>query len=186
MNTLVGKDPYTQLAILLEYPREDIRAKIDEAILLFSADTNKYSQEIVRCIQEFMEMIADMSLDDIQGVYSYTFEMSADYTLDLGYYIYEGFKRADNLVNIKTMYRRYEFPFETYSRGELPDHLPLVLRFLGFVKDEVVKIDFMRDFVIKALEKLNKNFERSNQENPYGHLINAVYRIIDREVKEVK
>jgi hypothetical protein len=32
METLVGKDLYTQLSILLEYPREDFIERIDEAI----------------------------------------------------------------------------------------------------------------------------------------------------------
>lgn len=185
METVVGRDPYTQFAILLEYPREDIRQKIDEAIILMSGYSNKYPPEIVESLQEFLKGVSDMSLDDLQGIYSYTFEMSSDFTLDLGHHILDGFKRAEYLVHIKTMYRNNEFPFDVFSRGELPDHLPLVLRFLGFVQNEDLKKDFMRDFIIKALEKLNKNFSKT-QANPYSHLINAVYRIIDRDIKEVK
>lgn len=184
METLVGKDIYTQLAVLLEYPREDIRYRVDEAIILLSGYTNKYPPEVVVSLQEFMKGISDMPLDDLQGTYSYTFEMSADSTLDMGAHIYDGFKRTENLVNIKTMYRNHDFPFETLGKGELPDHLPLVLRFLGFTKDEGLKKDFEKDFLIKALEKLNRNFTKINPENPYGRLINAIYKIIDRDIKE--
>lgn len=184
METLVGKDLYTQLSILLEYPREDFTSRIDVAINIVGSLTD-YPQEVINGVREFKKAIEDMPLDDIQGVYSYTFEMSADTTLDMGAHIYDGFKRAENLVHIKAMYRRFEFPFETYVKGELPDNLPLILRFLGFAKDEEVKKDFKRDFLIKALEKLNKNFSK-NQDNPYYHIINAVYRLIDRDVKEVK
>ena len=182
--TLVGKDPYTQLAGLLDYPREDMRSRVDEAVNIISGHP-EYPAEVIASLKEFRKSIEDMTLDDLQGMYSYTFEMSSDLSLDLGSHILEGFKRSGNLLNIKTMYRMFEFPFESLSKGELPDHLPLVLRFLGFSRDEQVKKDFKVDFVIRALEKLHKNF-LNNQENPYRHLITAVYKIIDRDVKEVK
>ena len=182
--TLTGKDPYSQLAGLLDYPHEDIQGKIEEAINIVSGHS-EYSKEISDSLKEFKREIREMTLDDLQGVYSYTFEMSSDYSLDLGSHILEGFKRSGNLVHIKTMYRRFEFPFESLSKGELPDHLPLVLRFLAFVKDEQVKKDFRMDFVIRAMEKLYKNFQQ-NQENPYRHVIAAVYKVLDRDVKEVK
>ncbi len=182
--TLVGKDPYSQLAGLLEYPGEDIRMKVNEAVNIISGH-QEYPPDVMDSLKEFKKSVEDMPLDDLQGMYSYTFEMSSDYSLDLGSHILEGFKRSGNLVNIKTMYRRFEFPFEALGRGELADHLPLVLRFLGFVRDEEVKKTFRMDFVIRALEKLYKNFLNA-QENPYRHLIIAVYKIIDRDVKEVK
>ena len=34
--TLVGKDPYTQFAGLLDYPREDMRSRVDEAVNIIS------------------------------------------------------------------------------------------------------------------------------------------------------
>lgn len=183
-DTLIGKDPYSLLAGLLEYPHEDIRGKIEEAVNVISSHS-EYPIEISDSLKEFRKEIQEMSLDDLQGLYSYTFEMSADYSLDLGSHILEGFKRSGNLVNIKTMYRRFEFPFEVLGKGELADHLPLVLRFLGFIRDEQVKKEFRTDFVIRALEKLYRNFLNA-RENPFRHLITAVYKIIDRDVKEVK
>lgn len=182
METLVGKDVYTQLAALFEYPTDNIVSRVDEVIANIRGVEN-LPQEVVPSIQEFRKAIESMPIDEVQVIYSYTFEMSSDFTLDMGAHIYDGFKRSDNLVNIKTMYRRFEFPFETLGKGELPDHLPLILRFLGFVKGEEVKGDFEKDFLIKSLEKLYKNFTK-RQDNPYHHVINAVYRLIDRDVKE--
>jgi nitrate reductase molybdenum cofactor assembly chaperone len=184
MEAIVSRDLYTQIAVLLEYPREDLMPKTDE-ILEALRDEKHYPPEVLNSLMEFKKKIEPLSLDDLQEAYSYTFEFSADYTLDMGAHILDGFKRAENLVNIKTMYRRYEFPFENFDKGELPDYLPLVLRFMGFMDDEEVKKDFRRDFLIKAIEKLNKNIIKV-QENPYSHLVNTIYRIIDRDVKEVK
>jgi hypothetical protein len=48
--------------------------------------------------------------------------------------------------------------------------------------DEELLKNFRETFLIKALEKLQKSFER-NKKNLYWHVINAVYRIIDKDVK---
>ncbi|MDD5435841.1 MAG: hypothetical protein PH343_10475 [Nitrospira sp.] len=182
METLVGKDPYIQLATLLDYPTDNVLSRIDEVLNNLSG-IEKMPPDVINSVKEFRKAIESLPIHEVQVIYSYTFEMSSDFTLDLGAHIYDGFKRADNLVNIKTMYRRFEFPFEMMAKGELPDHLPLVLRFLGFVKDEGLKKEFEKDFIIKCLEKLNKNFTK-RQDIPYYHVINAVYRLIDKDVKE--
>lgn len=182
METLVGKDAYSQLASLFDYPTDSLVSRVDEVINNVSS-IEGLPPELINSIKEFRKAIEKLPIHEVQVVYSYTFEMSSDFTLDMGAHIYDGFKRADNLVNIKTMYRRFEFPFETLGKGELPDHLPLILRFLGFVKEEGVKKEFEKDFLIKCLEKLNKNFTK-RQDIPYYHVINAVYRLIDKDVKE--
>ncbi|MBI5236895.1 MAG: hypothetical protein HY887_00540 [Deltaproteobacteria bacterium] len=83
------------------------------------------------------------------------------------------------------MYRENKFPFEEYAKGELPDNLPVVLMFLGSLEDEALKKNFRETFVILAVEKLTKNFEK-NKKNIYSHLISAIYRVLDKDVKEVK
>jgi nitrate reductase assembly molybdenum cofactor insertion protein NarJ len=110
--------------------------------------------------------------------------MSADLTLDMAYNQYEGFKRSNILVSIKGMYKDQEFPFDSVAKGELPDHLPVILRFLDFLQDGELKRDFRESFLIKGLEKLKKNIE-SKPDNPYNHLINALWVIIDKDVKGV-
>ena len=75
--TLVGKDPYTQLAGLLDYPREDMRGKVDEAVNIISGHP-EYPAEVIVSLKEFRKSIEDMTLDDLQGMYAYTFEMSSD------------------------------------------------------------------------------------------------------------
>lgn len=182
MTTLVGNDLYTQLGSLIEYPRMDVRPKVDAVIDLIKGN-EKYQKEIADALEDFRKGILDMPLDELQGVYTYTFEMSSDYSLDLGFHLHEGFKRAENLLQIKAMFRHFEFPFETIGGGELPDHLPLVLKFLGFLRDEEAIKDLRINFLIKALERLNKNFEK-NQKNPYRPLINAICKIIDKDIKE--
>ncbi len=180
METMVGKGLYTYLAEMLEYPWKHIKDKAEETLRIVDPH---YPQEVKESLKAFKERVGALSLDELQELYSYTFEMSTSLTLDLGHHVLDGFKRSGSLLQIKTMYREHGFPFEEYGKGELPDYLPLVLRFLDFVKDEEIKENFRREFVIKALEKLYKNFA-NNPENPYKHLIDAIYKVIETDVKE--
>jgi nitrate reductase molybdenum cofactor assembly chaperone len=185
MGAGTGKNLYTLLAGLLEYPREDLRLKAEEAIKALSAAQPPYSPEALDELSKFQKDLGHISLEDLQGVYSYTFELTSDFSLDLGFHIFDGFKRANSLASIKAMYRENGFPFEEYAKGELPDNLPVVLSFLGFVQDEALKKNFRETFAILAVEKLAKNFSK-NHKNIYSHLISAIYRVLDKDVKEVK
>ncbi len=184
VGTVMEKSLYTRLAELLEYPREDIKIKVDECVKALAKD-KRYPHEIVHEIEKFQKDLQEMPLDDLQGVYSYTFELSGDYSLDLGYHLFDGFKRSNKLSAIRSMYNANNFPYDEYSKGELPDHLPLTLHFLGFIKDEELKKDFRQTFVILGMEKLARAFERHHQ-NVYSHLIKAIYEVIEKDVKEEK
>ncbi len=170
---------YSLLAILLEYPGEDFKLKVEECVKTLES-SQRYADGIEE-MRHFQQELAEATLDDIQGVYSYTFELTSDYTLDMGYHLYDGFKRTNKLATIKGMYRSQGFPIDEVSKGELPDHLPIILKFIAFSKDEALKKDFLESFVVLAMEKLQNNFER-NKINIYFHLINAIYKIIERDV----
>lgn len=170
---------YSLLAALIEYPGEDYKLKVDECIKTLES-SQRYAEAIEE-MRHFQQELAEVSLDDIQGIFSYTFELTSDFTLDMGYHLYDGFKRTNKLATIKGMYRAQGFPIDELSKGELPDHLPIILKFIAFSKDEELKKDFLESFVVLAMEKLQKNFER-NKINIYFHLVNAIYKIIERDV----
>lgn len=175
---------YESFADLLTYPKEDYKLKLEKAITLLSG-RNEYDPEALDELKAFRKEFEEMPLDDLQGIFSYTFELTAEYTLDMGHHLYDGFKRSNYLASLKAMYREQGFPVDEVAGGELPDHLPVLLRFLNFVKDEELKKDLRSTLVIMGLEKLNKSFEK-NKGNVYSHLINAIYRVLDKDVKEVK
>lgn len=186
MQTVVTeKELYTQFAKLLEFPREDIRPNVEECIQ--ELYESQYPEEVIKELLSFKNDLDRISLDSLQELYSYTFELVSDTTLDMGYYLHagqDGFKRAKNLVAIKAMYRDKGFPFEEIAKGELPDHLAVLLQFLGFIDNEELRRDFLKTFVVVSMEKLHRNFQ--TKKNAYRHLINALYKIIDKDVKEEK
>ncbi len=177
---VLEKSLYTYLGELLRFPKEDIRPEVDECI--DALIRGQYPEEVINELKNFRKDLEKLSMDALQEIYSYTFELVSDTTLDMGFYIHEGFKRSTNLLTIKTMYREHGFPFEDIAKGELPDNLSVLLQFLGFLKDEGLRKDFVKTFVIQAMEKLNRNFQ--NKKNLYRHLINGVYMILDKEIKE--
>ncbi|MBI5237520.1 MAG: hypothetical protein HY887_03755 [Deltaproteobacteria bacterium] len=181
MPAVKEKTLYGHFAGLLKYPKEDIKLRVEECIKALAL-CPQYPPEAAGDMQRFRKYLDEQTLDDIQGIYSYTFEMTSEFTMDLGTFIYEGYKRTHNLVALKTMYRERGFPYDEVAKGEMPDYLPVILEFLEFVKDDELKLSLLQDFVIKAVEKLNKSFER-NRENIYGSLISAVYRVLDKDVK---
>ncbi len=178
---VMEKSLYDHFAGLLDYPHQDIKIRTGECIKAL-ANYPKYPAEAMEELKSFQREIEDIPLDDIQGVYSYTFELTTDFTLDMGSHIYDGFKRSNQLATIKSMYKLSGFPYEDVSKGELPDHLPVVLRFLSFLQDEDLKKNFRETFLILAMEKLVKNFDK-NRKNVYSHLITAIYKVIDKDVK---
>ncbi|MFQ5585753.1 MAG: nitrate reductase molybdenum cofactor assembly chaperone [Thermodesulfobacteriota bacterium] len=183
MQLILEKGLYTQFALMLEYPQENIKGLAEGCIKMLK-DAPQYPPLAREEMEKFLEKVGGMSLDDLQGIYSYTCEMSADYTLELGYYLYEGFKRSANLVNLKEMYKDQGFPYDEIAKGELPDHLPVVLRFLDHVKDDELRKDFREGFVVKGLEKLKKNLEKK-PDNPYSNAINALLEVVVKDVKGV-
>jgi len=172
---------YARFSSLLDYPRGDLKGLAQECIDALLGH-KEYPAAALEEMELFLQQISRMPFDELQSLYSYTFELNDEYTLDMGSYLFEGFKRSGSLASIKGMYREKGFPFDEVSKGELPDHLPVVLRFLDFLKDEALSANFRAGFLIKGLEKQQKNFEKQT-ENPYRHLINALWMVVDRDVK---
>jgi len=176
------KSLYEYFADILQYPDEGIRDKIVATMDALS-HCPQYGPEVMDAMRRFLEEVDSQPLDDIQGIYSYTFELTSEYTLDLGHFLYDGFKRSNYLASLKAMYRENGFPYDEVAKGELPDHMPVLLTFLGTLENSDLKQDVTESFLIMALEKLDKNFEK-NKGNLYSHLIDAIHRVVDKDVKE--
>ena len=182
MNTTIQKSPYALFATLLEYPWTDVNEITQECINALLRE-KVYPDEAIEELKGFQQSIADLSLDDLQGLYSYTFEISSgDFTLDLGYHTLDGFKRANKLLSLKEAYKASGFPYDAIAKGELPDNLVVVLKFLAFVEDAAIRKEMRESFLVKALEKLSKNFS-TKKEGPYSHLLGALLKVVDVDVK---
>lgn len=173
---------YTNLGRALRFPHKEIMPFINECVYIL--EKGEYPEEALKEIRSFRKDVERLSLEELQELYSYTFEFTSETTLDLGWYSHEGFKRAGNLLTIKSMYRDQEFPFDEVAKGELPDNLAVILFFIGYLQNEDLKRNFVKTYVIMSLEKLNRNFQ--TRKNAYRHLINAIYRVLENDIKDIK
>lgn len=172
---------YPLFADLLSYPTEKTAAMALECVKALRA-LPQYPKEAAEGVEAFGNEVAKLPLDDVQGIFSYTFELSAEHTLDLGYHLFDGFKRTGTLVALKEMYKTHGFYYDEVAKGELADNLCVVLRFLAELEDQALKKEFRESFLIRALEKLWKNFE-SSKTNLYNTLMAALIAVINADVK---
>src|SRR3989304_8916070 len=109
---------YTCLGQSLRFPHNDIMPYVNESIDIL--EKGQYPEEILKELRSFKKDVERLTLEELQELYSYTFEFTSETTLDMGWYSYEGFKRAVNLHTIKSMYKDQEFPFGKFIQREPP------------------------------------------------------------------
>jgi nitrate reductase molybdenum cofactor assembly chaperone len=161
---------YKALAESLEYPslKSDIESCSE---LICNAPSN-----VANSFAEFRASVAGLSLNELQELYTRTFDLSPVCALDIGYHLFgENYKRGVFLANL----RETEAPFDLGQERQLPDYLPVLLRLLTKLDDEELRSALIVDCMIPALEKMLKTL--SEAENPYRHLIAAVRSVLKSE-----
>jgi nitrate reductase molybdenum cofactor assembly chaperone len=154
---------YEALAELLEYP--SLKLDIESCSTLISNEP----ANVTNSFAEFRASVAGLSLNELQEVYTRTFDLSPVCALDIGYHLFgENYKRGVFLANL----RETEAPFDLGQEHQLPDYLPVLLRLLTTLDDEELRSALIVDCMIPALEKMLKTLGEG--ENPYRHLIAAV------------
>ncbi len=177
----------TLFATLLSYPWDDV-AGVTARTIEVLVDHSSYPQEAINEVKVFADEIEKISLDDLQGIYSYTFEIaSGEFSLDIGYHLHDGFKRANALVSLKELYKSRGFPYAEVAKGELADNLTVLLRFFDFTEEESLRSELRESFLVKGLEQLNKNFDlKPDTETPYRHLLKALGLMVEADLKSAE
>ena len=166
------RSSYKFLADLLEYPVEDWGFRRDEPSALPKAANESLRGDFAL----FASETEDLSISDLQELYTRTFDLSPVCALEIGYHLFgENYKRGVFLANL----RETEAPFELGQDHQLPDYLPVLLRLLTKLNEEELRNALIVDCMIPALEKMLKTL--SEGENPYRHLIAAVRTALKAE-----
>ncbi len=177
----------TLFATLLSYPWDEVAGLAAKTIEVMTGHT-QYPQEAINEVKVFADEIEKISLDDLQGIYSYTFEIaSGEFSLDIGYHLHDGFKRANALVSLKELYKSRGFPYDKVAKGELADNLTVLLRFFDFTEEESLRNELRESFLVRGLEQLNKNFDlKPDTETPYRHLLKALGMMVEADLKSAE
>ncbi|MBI2504068.1 MAG: nitrate reductase molybdenum cofactor assembly chaperone [Candidatus Latescibacteria bacterium] len=151
MNSSLSQQRLFRLfAELLDYPQSGLSGALRECEVLLSPQ----SPAVAVLLQEFCSFAEEMPLGRLQEIYTGTFDLDATYHPYLGYHLFgESYKRSAFLVGLKERYQEGAF---IPPENQLPDHLPVVLRFLAVCADEDTTGELICEALLPALDKILK------------------------------
>ncbi len=146
---------YSLLSNLIDYPKEGFREMVQEIQLFL----DKHYPEQGEILKDFTQFSKRATFEEIQELYTRSFEVQAITTLDLGYLLFgDDYKRAELLVNLSREHREVG----NDCGLELADHLPNVLRLLPLLKDQKLRDDLVEKLIYSGLKKMTKEFDAGN------------------------
>ena len=157
------------LAALLRYPGEGYR---DAAELCFEALSDNYP-EAALLLGEFLERTRDCAVEDLQALYTATFDLDPKCALEVGWHLFgENYERGEFLVKMRVELRRLGIAEST----ELPDHITHALEALGRMEPEEAE-EFATACLFPALDKMCAGLQGDS--NPFETVLLAVVRIFE-------
>lgn len=156
---------YEHLAKLFDYPRHDYARWVLACYNLLEEEYPEAAAGIgrfARALPTASEELTPEALDEIQEIFTRTFDVQAVTTLGVGYVMFgDDYKRGEMLVNLS---REMDATKVDYS-DELPDHLPNVLRLMGRWEDRELAREFVEEILHPALARMVSEFDagRSDQ-----------------------
>jgi len=122
---------------------------------------------------EFLEQTRGLSVEDLQTLYTKTFDLDPICSLELGWHLFgENYERGEFLVKMRGELRRLGVKEST----ELPDHLSHVLEALGRMEPE--KAAYLAgSCVFPALHKMIAGIR--GKSNPYENILLAAQQLLE-------
>ena len=166
---------YEVVASLLDYPGADWHVRVErceEALTI-------HEPEVAAQFMGFHRKAQELSISQLQELYTQTFDLNPVCTLDIGYHLFgENYKRGELLANL----RRTEAPYSVGQENQLPDYLPVLLRLLVNLEDEDLRRSLIGELLIPALDTMLKAF--GTAENPYRYMVEVTRRVLGNEQPE--
>ena len=162
---------YKNLGSLLEYPQSDFYN------ILEKIETESFNSEIKKVFFEFSKFAKKRTLEDLQELYTRTFDINPVSSLYASVHLFgeESFKRAELMAKLKEEYIKSNFD----SGSELPDFIPVILKFVTHLKDDHKYNDLLSLCVIKPL---NSILEKFNNDNPYRALVSFIRQVVKKSL----
>jgi nitrate reductase molybdenum cofactor assembly chaperone len=164
-----------RLATLLDYPDEQTAAHLEAAL----AGLRESFPEVAEALADWGGYLSETPVGSIQEHYTQTFDLNPACSLDVGYYLFgEDYQRGMFLANLRESQEAVGLEGET----ELPDHLPVLLRWLARVWGTELHTDLVSECVLPAMRKMDECL--ANGTNPYRGVLQAIARVLERDLSE--
>jgi nitrate reductase delta subunit len=161
----VNGELLARLADVLEYPAGDL----GEQCTALSRLLEEERPGAAHAIEDFGRAINGLPLSRMEEIYAATFDVNPVCCLYVGYHLFgESYKRGAFMARLDAEYRQCGFE----PGNELPDHLPVLLRYLATLEDPEQRSSLLEDAVLPALAKIAKGFDGTG--NVYAALVQLV------------
>ena len=142
---------YARIAPLFRYPDAQF-GETARAVQTFLEDT---CPEAAEQLLEFTEFAEQATLEELEELYTRSFDVQAITTLDLGYVMFgDDYKRGEMLVNLNREHREAGVD----CGDELADHLPNVLCLFDEMEDTEIRDELVLLVVGPALRRIIGEF----------------------------
>lgn len=159
---------YGQLAALFEYPGEGYRERVRTCAAAMVIE----QPEAASLYEQFRGEIDGLSTDELQELFTRTFDLDPACTLEIGWQLYdEDYRRGEFLVQMRQGLREKGLPEST----ELPDHLTHALALLGRLEPDEAP-EFAGRFLLPALDKMLAAWKKNR--NAYAALVESVFMLL--------
>lgn len=163
---------YDSLGRLFEYPNKEYSSSVNQCV----ETLRKANSPGLRSIERFHKFVQKTSTNDLQELFTRTFEINPLCALEVGWQLFgERYERGTFIVKMRQTLR----DLDLQESNELPDHLTHILQTLGRLQDEESS-DFASLFVLPALDKMIAALP--DKEHPYRSVLQGVHD----EVKSVQ
>ncbi|NOQ17016.1 MAG: nitrate reductase molybdenum cofactor assembly chaperone [Methyloprofundus sp.] len=160
---------YKVLAVLLEYPRQELVDNWDEMQQLVATLPDLSDEDKSRLV-DFITWASGLTLTKLQAKYVDSFDMTAENSLYLTYHLFDeqDRERGPALIQLSELYKSTGFEI---SDGELPDYLPLILEYVSTMDDAASAQTFLKQ-TSQAADIIASNLEKHT--SPYAPLVRIV------------
>ncbi len=170
---------YELFADLLEYPSPGIFQQTESCIERLRPVHRKAAD----LLDDFYFSAEKLTLEQLEELYTGTFDMQPICYPYVGYQLFgESYKRGAFMARLNGYYHSFG-----YSAGkELPDHVTVVLRFLGLEnvrkEDDFVQA-LLYEGLMPALAKMVGTLEKQSG-NPYTIIVSALLLVLIEEMEK--
>ena len=149
---------YQQLATVFDYPDAGLPAqmrRLCESLQSRCPAAASRFEFFAKALPGSGEQLSEMELDEVQEIFTRSFDVQAITTLSVGYIVFgDDYKRGELLVNLNREHRDAGLD----CGSELSDHLPNVLRLIAKWQDPEIVTEFVEEILHPAIDNMIYEF----------------------------
>lgn len=143
----IARDHLRCFADMLEYPAPALPGTVSRCQSLLAASV----AGAANTLSPFADYVASTSLPLLEEAYTGIFDLDPKCHLYIGYHLFgDSYKRSAFLLGLKE-----RFLAKGFSAGdELPDHLPVMLRYVAMTTDATEADELINEAILPALDRI--------------------------------